>query len=187
MHKEFGTSYKFFPKTFLLPSEFGEFKNTFTNKTGINRPVYIVKPEAGCQGKGIFMTNSPDDLNPEDHYVVQQYIKKPMLIEDLKFDCRLYVMVYSVDPLRIYLFKEGLARFSTEAYQQPTKKNMGNMYMHLTNYAINCRNKGKFVFNKGVDDADTGHKRTFTSILDYIREEYDDGEKKCDEMMHKIE
>ena len=59
--------------------------------------------------------------------------------------------------------------------------------MHLTNYAINCRNKGKFVFNKGLDDADTGHKRTFTSILDYIKEEYDDGERKCDEMMHKIE
>ena len=64
---------------------------------------------------------------------------------------------------------------------------MGNMYMHLTNYAINCRNKGKFIFNKGLDDADTGHKRTFTSILELIREEYDDGEKKCDDMMHKIE
>ena len=187
MHKEFGAEYKFFPRTFLLPSEFGEFKATFANKSAANRPVYIVKPEAGCQGKGIFLTNTPDDLNPDDHYVVQQYIKKPLLIEDLKFDCRLYVMVYSVDPLRIYLFKEGLARFSTDAYRVPSKKNMSNMYMHLTNYAINCRNKGKFVFNKGLDDADTGHKRTFTSILEYIEENYDDGAQKADQMMHKIE
>ena len=78
-------------------------------------------------------------------------------------------MVYSVNPLRIYLFNEGLARFSTEAYEQPSKKNMSNMYMHLTNYAINSKNEGKFVFNKGLDGASTGHKRTFSSILDHIK------------------
>ena len=77
-------------------------------------------------------------------------------------------MIFSVEPLRIYLFKEGLARFSTEPYKVPSKKNQGNMYMHLTNYSINCRNKGKFIFNKNADDADSGHKRTFTSILEYI-------------------
>jgi tubulin polyglutamylase TTLL6/13 len=48
MAKEFPVQYKFFPKTFLLPSEFGEFKQTFANKSLNNRPVYIVKPEAGC-------------------------------------------------------------------------------------------------------------------------------------------
>jgi len=86
------------------------------------------------------------------------------------------VLVLSVDPLRIYLFKEGLARFSTDAYQAPTKKNFSNLFMHLTNYAINCRNKGKFVFNKNLEDVDSGHKRTFTSILEYIEDNYDDGE-----------
>ena len=91
-----------------------------------------------------------------------------MLIQELKFDCRLYVLLYSVDPLRIYLFKEGMARFSTEPYRAPSKKNMNNMYMHLTNYAINCRNKGKFVFNKNLDDVDQGHKRTFSSILETL-------------------
>jgi tubulin polyglutamylase TTLL6/13 len=30
-----------------------------------------VKPEAGCQGRGIFLTNTADDLEPDDHYVVQ--------------------------------------------------------------------------------------------------------------------
>ena len=47
-----------------------------------------------------------------------------------------------------------MARFSTEPYKAPSKKNMNNMYMHLTNYAINCKNKGKFVFNKNLDDVD---------------------------------
>lgn len=76
--------------------------------------------------------------------MVQQYVKKPLLIDDLKFDCRLYVLVLSVDPLRIYLYKEGLARFSTDPYQVPSKKNLGNLFMHLTNYAINAKNKGVF-------------------------------------------
>jgi len=76
-----------------------------------------VKPEASCQGKGIFLVNDSTEVKESDHYVVQQYLKKPLLIDGLKFDCRLYVLVLSVDPLRIYLFKEGLARFSTEAYQ----------------------------------------------------------------------
>ena len=36
--------------------------------------------------------------------------------------------------------------------------------MHLTNYAINKDNP-KFVFNKDADNADKGHKRSFTSVL----------------------
>lgn len=59
--------------------------------------------------------------------------------------------------------------------------------MHLTNYAINAKNKGKFIFNKNLDDADQGHKRTFTSVLEHIQDSYDDGDQKVDTMMHKIE
>jgi tubulin polyglutamylase TTLL6/13 len=70
MAKQFNKDYKFFPRTYLLPAEYGEFRNSFLNKTGNAKPVYIVKPEASCQGKGIFLTNEFEALNPEDHYVV---------------------------------------------------------------------------------------------------------------------
>lgn len=102
----------------------------------------------------------------------------PLLIEGLKFDIRIYVLVYSVDQLKIYLFKEGLSRFSTDKYKNPTKKNLKNMFMHLTNYAVNCKNKDKFIFNESIDDPDIGHKRTFSFILKYIEENYPDGKKK---------
>jgi tubulin polyglutamylase TTLL6/13 len=81
-------------------------------------------------------------------------VTKPLLIDELKFDIRLYVLVLSINPMRIYLFDEGLARFSTDIYEKPAKGNLGNLFMHLTNYSINAKNKEKFVFNKNLDDTD---------------------------------
>ena len=69
--------------------------------------------------------------------MAQKYLHKPYLIDGLKFDLRIYVLVTGVKPLRCFIYKEGLARFATEAYQSPMGNNLNNLFMHLTNYAIN--------------------------------------------------
>jgi tubulin polyglutamylase TTLL6/13 len=85
----------------------------------------------------------------------------------LKFDLRLYVLLCGVDGLRIYLYDEGLARFATEQYTCPTNGNLDNLYMHLTNYAIN-KNNSKFVFNQNKDRDDVGHKRSLSYVLKHL-------------------
>ena len=62
---------------------------------------------------------------------------KPHLIDGLKYDLRLYVFINGISPLRMYLYKDGLARFATCKYQKPSDRNLDNLFMHLTNYAIN--------------------------------------------------
>ena len=64
-------------------------------------------------------------------------------MERMKFDLRLYVLVLGVDPMRIYLSREGLARLSTKYYEEVDDRNLEDMTMHLTNYAIN-KNSAKF-------------------------------------------
>lgn len=93
---------------------------------------------------------------------------KPYLIDGLKFDLRVYALIFGVEPLRVFVFKEGLARFATEEYVSPQKSNLDNLFMHLTNYAIQKKSDA-FVQNEDADD-DSGHKRSLTSILEYMSE-----------------
>ena len=166
MRKLFPKEYKFFPQTWILPLDLYDFKLQFNknrNKT------YIIKPEALSQGKGIFLTRNYESVDTSGHYVAQRYIHKPLLIDGLKFDLRIYVLVYGCDPLRIFVYREGLARLATEQYKSPNGNNLDNLYMHLTNYAIN-KNSEKFIFNEDPNNAEVGHKRSLSSIWKYIDE-----------------
>ena len=49
--------------------------------------------------------------------VCSVYINNPLLVDGFKFDLRVYVALLSINPLRIYVYEEGLARFATQKYQ----------------------------------------------------------------------
>jgi hypothetical protein len=48
--------------------------------------------------------------------VVSEYIDNPMLLDGYKFDLRIYVALLSINPLRIYIYDDGLVRFATVKY-----------------------------------------------------------------------
>lgn len=85
---------------------------------------------------------------------------KPFLIDGFKFDLRIYVLVNGISPLRVYVYKDGLARFATVKYQSPVPSNLNNLCMHLTNYAINKDAIG-FVQNTDENVDDVGSKRSY--------------------------
>ena len=85
--------------------------------------------------------------------MVQEYLDKPHLIDDLKYDLRIYVLLYGVNPMRIFIHDQGIARFATEVYAPPNASNRDKLYIHLTNYAINKYNKA-FQQNQGCAGSD---------------------------------
>jgi tubulin polyglutamylase TTLL4 len=73
-------------------------------------------------------------------YLISEYVAEPHLINGLKYDLRVYILVSSFNPLRVYFFDEGLARFATERYTTSLTQ-LSKRYVHLTNYSVNKNSK----------------------------------------------
>ena len=91
------------------------------------------------------------------------HTNRPLLIDGFKFDLRIYALVTACDPLRIYVFHEGLVRLATMPYSDPVNSNMDESCMHLTNYAINKHSE------KFIRDEESGSKRKFSSLNKSLR------------------
>lgn len=76
----------------------------------------------------------------KEAYVISKYIENPLLIGGKKFDLRLYVLVSSYRPLRVYEYVHGFARFCNAKYTSDVT-DMDNPFIHLTNVAIQKHNE----------------------------------------------
>jgi hypothetical protein len=164
--------YGFFPEAFIMPYDLDKFQRV----KHLNQ-VYISKPFAGSCGRGIsLIKNAADTVLPSKPTLIQRYMDNPYLVNGKKFDFRLYVLCTSVDPLRIYLFEDGLVRFSTVDY----KKESENILSHLTNYSLNKKSPD-FVQNntedltEEVDSYDlNSHKWSFKAFMNYLEHKCSD-------------
>ena len=167
MHQLFPDEFDFYPRTWLLPEQYHHFCASVAEmqqKYPHDKPVFIVKPDEGSQGDGIYLITNPHHMGSVGlvrRAVVQEYIAKPLLLERTKFDLRVYVLLASIDPLQIYICREGMVRFCTVKYQLPTNRNIHQVFMHLTNYSLN-KKSNTFIH---TDCTDRGSKRTITSTF----------------------
>ncbi|XP_030887787.1 tubulin polyglutamylase TTLL7 [Leptonychotes weddellii] len=119
--------YTFVPRTWIFPAEYMQFQNYMKElKKKRKQKTFIVKPANGAMGHGISLIRNGDKLPSQDHLIVQEYIEKPFLMEGYKFDLRIYILVTSCDPLKIFLYHDGLVRMGTEKYIPPNESNLIN-------------------------------------------------------------
>uniref|UniRef100_A0A1I7X7F1 DM13 domain-containing protein n=1 Tax=Heterorhabditis bacteriophora TaxID=37862 RepID=A0A1I7X7F1_HETBA len=76
----------------------------------------LLKPyqkPASARGTGISVTRKVKEIPAKTSLVAQHYIDRPLTINGAKFDLRLYAYCPSLEPLRIYIYEEGLVRFAS--------------------------------------------------------------------------
>lgn len=187
MKNLFDKDFNFVPRTFIFPED----KNKF-HKVYDKEKMYIIKPVASSRGRGIKLLTKLRSI-PE-RCLVSEYISNPLVINNKKFDLRLYVVITSYNPLKIYLYDEGLVRFASEDYEildedeyivnedndnddedeennnKSAKKIFNkNKFGHITNYTIN---KSSENFDKNVSDSNQciGSKWSLTALKKYFSE-----------------
>lgn len=133
--------------------------------------IWIIKPAAAYCGKGIFLHRSSFAL--PDHVrlhrgVACRYLSDPLLLDGLKSDVRLYVLITGWHPLTLYLFEDGLARFATEAYARDA---IDRRCMHLTNYSLNKHSR-HFVKNTDAEQDGVGTKWSLAAFKRRIEQAF---------------
>ncbi|XP_040296398.1 tubulin polyglutamylase TTLL4 isoform X2 [Bufo bufo] len=157
--------FNFFPQSFVLPQDIKLLRKAW--EAGGTRQKWIVKPPASARGMGIQVIHKWSQLPKKRPLLVQRYLHKPYLISGSKFDLRIYVYVTSYDPLRVYLFTDGLVRFASCKYSS-SMKSLSNKFMHLTNYSVNKKN---VEYKANADEsACQGHKWALKALWSYLNQ-----------------
>ncbi|VDK67805.1 unnamed protein product [Litomosoides sigmodontis] len=174
MRQLFPDEYGFYPSSWFIPAQLDAFikycdrceKPKGTSISSQSSNWYIVKPDDGAHGTGIYLIQKPEEIRkPETCQLIQEYIADPYLLNDnLKFDFRVYAVIKSINPLSIYVAREGMARFCTEQYAAPSSSNFDNLYAHLTNYSLNKENNA-YIHSLSLRDQIKGSKRLLSTVF----------------------
>ena len=142
-------AFNIIPLTFVLPKEYVQFMEHFykdNENIGVARGkstnYWILKPVGKSRGRGISLINDISQVIYSEQVIVQKYLKNPLLLRGFKFDMRIYALVTSMNPLEVFLYKEGFARMSTEQFSLDPE-DMNKLFIHLTNVAIQKNNSNQ--------------------------------------------
>eukprot|EP00359_Climacostomum_virens_P005225 CAMPEP_0204901206 /NCGR_PEP_ID=MMETSP1397-20131031/2946_1 /ASSEMBLY_ACC=CAM_ASM_000891 /TAXON_ID=49980 /ORGANISM="Climacostomum Climacostomum virens, Strain Stock W-24" /LENGTH=679 /DNA_ID=CAMNT_0052069523 /DNA_START=147 /DNA_END=2183 /DNA_ORIENTATION=- len=166
MKRAFGSDYEICPNTYILSEDYNRFQAE--RESAEPTALWILKPAASSCGRGIKVISKKSKVKKKSGFVISKYISNPHIINGFKYDLRIYVCVTSFNPLRIYLYSDGLARFATEQYSS-NAKTIKKRYMHLTNYSVN-RKAPTFKANVDANADNEGSKWSLRAWATKMRE-----------------
>ena len=176
-HNLYKSDYNYVPETYILPDDANDFLDKYKNiiyNLSTAKTKFIVKPVSLSRGRGIHILSSKSEFKSickasevrhGKNFLVSKYISKPHLINNKKYDLRIYVLISSLYPLKIYMYKEGLVRFATEEY---IKGDFNNIFIHLTNYSINKENIPRYNNNNNEEDFQKFSKWSLSEYKEYF-------------------
>jgi len=153
MHRRFGRSYNITPQGYILPKGVQSWESSRLRQP---EALWIWKPCSQSCGRGIKVLGAVvSEADNKDiarkRGVVQRYVANPLLLNGYKFDLRVYVVVLSYEPLKVYINEEGLVRLATEKFSA-SADTLDCRTMHLTNYSVN-KLSPLFVQNQDAKDS----------------------------------
>ena len=165
MRKKFPNDYNFMQETYEYPENNAQIKKKFKNYKINEKDLWLVKPKNGLTGRGIYFYGSRDE-NKLDNCIISKYLSNPHLLNGKKYDLRIYVLITGVNPLRIYLYKEGLVRISARKYSLDMNK-INDTFIHLTNTGINSKSE-EYIFpkNSTSENANKWNLKTYQHYLE---------------------
>ena len=163
MRIKFPKDFDYMPETYSYPENKKEIEKKFSNyKLDLN-DLWLIKPKTGSLGEGIYIFENFTKI--PDVYLITRYISNPHLINKLKYDFRIYVLITGLAPLKVYLYKEGMVRFATNEYFLD-KNHLSDKYSHLTNVNINKKNEKDYKKSTNADTQE-GSKWSLQVYEDY--------------------
>ena len=139
MKNLFNDDYNYMPETYIYPLDNLLIKNKFKTYEFNISDIWLVKKNDASEGSGIFILKSLNEIKYQN-YIITKFVQNLHLVNNKKYDLRLYVLITGLKPLRIYFYKEGLVRIASDDYNM-NNYSIGNKYMFLTNTAINKNNR----------------------------------------------
>ena len=116
LNKKFPSEYNYMPEAFINPKDSKKIKEIFEDYNFDIKNLWIFQRAVNEDGggakffRGYYQIENARTKNSS--FLIKKYINNPFLINNKKFNIKAYALVTGLNPLRIYLYNDGLLLFN---------------------------------------------------------------------------